>query len=170
MKKNDVNSAPDPAQNPFVFLWLANCFIYSVVVAFLVVRVEKEKVNNGTKAMKKSPDERMKEIYEAQARKIRNNIPIAAAEIERLRANRKLTSKGKKNGAKILKNCKSLLVADLVVYMEKKKSMLRKLKRHFSRVKRLEEARKLNQKFYVDPGSIYMYATFGKNVPRPGGY
>ena len=86
------------------------------------------------------------------------NISIAAA--ERLRANRKLTSKGKKNRAKLLKNCKSLSVADLVVYVEKEKSKLRKLKRNFRRAKRLEEARKLKQKFYADPGSIY--ATFGK--------
>ena len=119
-------------------------------------------MNSGTKAIKKSPDERMKEIYKAQAGEIRKNISIAAAEIERLRANRKLTSKGKKNRAKLLKNCKSLSVADLVVYMEKEKSKLRQLKRNFWRVKRLEEARKLNQKFYADPGSIY--ATFGKKV------
>ena len=44
--------------------------------------------------------------------------------------------------------------------MEKEKSKLRKLKRNFWRVKRLEEARKLNQKVYTDPGSIY--TTFGK--------
>ena len=44
--------------------------------------------------------------------------------------------------------------------MEKEKSKLRKLKINFWRVKRLEEARKLNQKFYADPGSIY--ATFRK--------
>lgn len=69
--------------------------------------------------------------------------------MERLRANRKRTSKGKKNRAKLLKNFKSLSVADLVVYMEKEKSKLRKLKRNFWRVKRLEEARKLNQKFYT---------------------
>ena len=105
MKQNDVNNAPDPAQNPFVFLWLANCVIYSVVVAFLVMKGWEKKVNSGTKAMKKSPDERMKEIYEAQAGEIRKNISIAAAEIERLRANQKLTSKGKKNRAKLLKNC-----------------------------------------------------------------
>ena len=104
----------------------------------------------------------MQEIYEAQARKIRKNISIAAAEIERLRANRKLTSKGKKNRAKLLKNCKSLSVADLVVYMEKEKSKLRKLKINFWRVKRREEARKFNQKFYTDLGSIY--ATFGKKL------
>ena len=102
----------------------------------------------------------MKEIYESQAGEIRKNISIAAAEIERLRANRKLTSKGKKNRAKHQKNYKSLSIADLVVYMERKKSKLPKLKRHFCCVKRLEEARKLNQKFYADPGRIY--ATFGK--------
>ena len=44
--------------------------------------------------------------------------------------------------------------------MEKEKSKLRKLKRTFWRVKRLEEARKINQKFHADPGSID--ATFGK--------
>ena len=44
--------------------------------------------------------------------------------------------------------------------MEKEESKLHKLKRNFWRVKRLEEARKLNQKFSADPGSIY--ATFGK--------
>ena len=38
MKQNDVNNAPDPAQNPFVFLWLANCVIYSVVIVFLVLK------------------------------------------------------------------------------------------------------------------------------------
>lgn len=43
MKQNDVNNAPDPAQNPFVFLWLANCVIYSVVVAFLVLKGWKKK-------------------------------------------------------------------------------------------------------------------------------
>ena len=117
-------------------------------------------MNSGTKAIKKSPDERMMGTYEAQAGEIRKNISIAAAEIETLRANRKLTSKGKKNRAKLLKNCKSLSVADLVVYMEKEKSKLLKLKRNFWRVKGLEETRKLNQKFYAEPGSVY--ATFAK--------
>ena len=117
-------------------------------------------MNRGTKPIKKSPDARMKEIYKVQAGEIRKNISIVAPEIERLRANRKLFSKGKKNRAKLLKNCQSLSIADLVVYMEKEKSKLRKLKRNFWRVKRLEEARKINQKFYADPGSID--ATFGK--------
>ena len=87
--------------------------------------------------MKKSPDERVKEIYEAQAGEVRKNISIPAAEIERLRANRKLTSKDKKNRAKLLKNCKSLSVADLVLYIEKEKSKLHKLKRNFWRVRSL---------------------------------
>ena len=114
--------------------------------------------------MKKSPDERMKEIYKAQAGEIRKNISIAAAEIERLRANRKLTSKGKKNRAKLLKDCKSLLVADLVVYMEKEKSKLRQLKRNFWRVKRLES---LTRNFM----QILKYIRhFWKKGRKPGGY
>ena len=149
-KQNDVNNAPDPSQKPFVFLWLANCVIYSVVLALLVM-----------KGWKKS-EQRNKSNEEEPWWKDEGNVwsTIAAAEIERLRANRKLISKGKKNRAKPLKNCKSPSVADLVVYMEKEKSKLRKLKINFWRVKRLEEARKLNQKFYADPGSIY--ATFGQ--------
>ena len=43
MKQNDVNGVADPAQNPFVFLWLANCVIYSVLVAFLVMKGWKKK-------------------------------------------------------------------------------------------------------------------------------
>ena len=97
--------------------------------------------------MKKSPDERMKEIYEAQAGEIRKNISIATAEIERLKANRKLTSKGKNNRAKLLKNWKSLSVADLVVYIEEEKSKLHKRKRNVWRVKRLEEDRSLTRNF-----------------------
>ena len=62
-------------------------------------------MNGGTKPIKKSPDARMKEIYKVQAGEIRKNISIVAPEIERLRANRKLISKGKKNRAKLLKNC-----------------------------------------------------------------
>ena len=76
----------------------------------------------------------------------RKKISIAAAEMERLRANWKLTSKSKNNRAKH-QNCKSLSVADLVVYMERKRSKFGKLERNFCPVKRLEEARKLNQKF-----------------------
>ena len=54
MKQNDVNNAPDPAQNPFVFLWLANCVIYSVVVAFLVLKGW-EKSEQRNKSNEKEP-------------------------------------------------------------------------------------------------------------------
>ena len=109
-------------------------------------------MNDATKAMKKSSDERLKEKYEAQA----EEHSIAVAEIERLRANRKLISKGKKNRAKLLNNCKLLSVADLVVFVEKEKSKFLKLKRNVWRLKRLEEARKLN----------CLYASFGKMLQR----
>ena len=73
MKQNNVNKAPDPEQNPFVFLWLANYVIYSVVVAFLVMEGW-EKSEQCKKTMKESPDERMKEIHEAQAGEKRTYI------------------------------------------------------------------------------------------------
>ena len=119
MKRMNVNNAHDPAQNPFVFLWLANCVTYSVLIAFLVMKGWK-KVKDGTKANKKSLIEIMKEKYLAQAGEIRRNISIAKAEMERAKANRKLTNKGKKNRVKLLRNCKSLSVADLIDYIERK--------------------------------------------------
>ena len=47
----------------------------------------------------------------------------------------------------------------MVDYTDKEKSKLRKLKKNFWRVRKLDKARKLNQKFYTDPSSVY--TTFG---------
>ena len=71
----------------------------------------------------------MKENYEVQAGEIKKNTLIAKAEMERLKSNKKLTKEGKKNRAKLLAVCKRLSVAELVNYMEREKSKLRKLKK-----------------------------------------
>ena len=72
-------------------------------------------------------------MYERQAGEIRKNISIAIAEIERIRSNRKITTKGRRNQAKLLESCKVISVAALLSYMEKEKSKLRKLKKSFVR-------------------------------------
>ena len=56
---------------------------------------------------------------------------MAKAELERLRSNRKLTKKGKRNRALLLKERMAISSAELVDYMEKKKTQLRKVKAQY---------------------------------------
>ena len=51
--------------------------------------------------------------------------------MERVRSNGKLTKTGKRNRAMLKEECKSISAAELVSYMEKQKSLLRKLERNF---------------------------------------
>ena len=54
------------------------------------------------------------------------------------------------------KECKGLSVVKLVSYMEKQKSILRKLKRGVFRRQKQEEARVLNQQFQTDASRVYV--------------
>ena len=85
-----------------------------------------------------------REVFETPGREIRGKFLKAKAELERIRLNKKITKKGKKNRAQLLKEWKILSVANLGAYMEKKKSKLRKLKRNYANKKKQEEARKIN--------------------------
>ena len=73
----------------------------------------------------------------------------------RLKENRKITKKGKRNRAILEQECKGLSTVKLVSYMEKQKSILRKLKRGFSRSKKQEEAGVLNQQSQTDASRVY---------------
>ena len=55
----------------------------------------------------------------------------------------------------LLKECKTLSVANLVAYMEKEKLKLRKLKRYYLNKKKHEEATKINKQFELDPEGVY---------------
>ena len=59
----------------------------------------------------------------------KEKISIAKAEMERIKENRKLTKRGRKNRTFLEKECRKILVPELVSYMEKYKMLLRKLKR-----------------------------------------
>ena len=82
----------------------------------------------------------------------RKKISIAKAEMERIKENRKLTKRGPKNRAFLEKECRNILVSELVNYMEKNQMLLRKLKRGFCKIKTMEESRVLNRQFQEDPG------------------
>ena len=63
--------------------------------------------NNNNKERDKPQDrkEKLKRIYDQGAAKIRKQLSIARAEIERLKKNRKITKKRKKNRSHLQKEC-----------------------------------------------------------------
>ena len=59
-----------PTQNPFGFLWLANCALYSVVCAFLLMKGwKKQGPIKGDNPQDRK--EKLKRIYDQEAAKIR---------------------------------------------------------------------------------------------------
>ena len=58
--------------------------------------------------------EKLKRIYDQEAGKIRKRLSIAKSEIERLKENRKITKKERKNRYQLQKECKTISVACLV--------------------------------------------------------
>lgn len=141
-----------PRENPFSYLWIANCVLYSVVMAFLLNKGWK-KQRSGTSGGARE-QHKWKREYEKRVLEARKKISIAEAELMRLKENRKI-KKGKRNRAILEQECKGLSAVKLVSYMEKQKSILRKLKRGFSRSKKQEEARVLNQQFQTDASRVY---------------
>ena len=98
---------------------------------------------------------RRKRDYVVQVGEIRKKISIAKAELECVRINGKLIKKRKRKRAMLREECKHIAVAELVSYMEKQKSLLRKLKRGFYRRQEHQEARHVNHQFEVDAGQVY---------------
>jgi len=82
-------------------------------------------------------------------------ISITTAELDRIKKNKKITKRGKRNRAMLERECGKVSAASLMAYTEWKKSELRKAKGGFIRKQKQEKIRSLNSKFYVDPGSVY---------------
>ena len=116
-----------PVENPFGYLWIANCALYSTVIAFLLIKGWKKEHSGHTRYRKGLSDKSRREVEE-KANEFRKRIFIATVEWERLRGNKKGTKKRRKNQAFLLEECKNISCSELVNYMEKKKAQLRKLK------------------------------------------
>ena len=101
--------------------------MYSVVTVFLLQKGWKK----GPRRLKRVDNGGGKTDYVAEVGEIRKKISIAKAELDRVRINGKLTKKGKRNRAMLKEERKYISAAELVSYMEKQKSLLRKLKRGF---------------------------------------
>ena len=142
-----------PREIPFSYLWIANCVFYSVVIAFLLNKGWKKQRSGTAGGARKQ--QKWKLAYERRMVEVKKKISIAQAELIRLKENRKITKKGKRNRAMLEKECKGLSVVKLVSYMEKQKSILRKLKRGVFRRQKQEEARVLNQQFQTDASRVY---------------
>ena len=151
MEKNKVSEL----DQPFVYLWMANCILYAVVVTFLLAKNWKKNGNSQAKGRGKNKEIKRRENYDTHVKELRRKISIAKAEMERIQENRKITKKGKKNRLELQKECQIISAASLVNYMEKKKFDLRKLKKAYWRREKQEKSRGLNRKFELDPGRVY---------------
>ena len=141
--------------------------MYSTVAAFLLLKGWKKPRAPGEP--RKNGSDKSKKAFEELAMELRRKISMAKAELERLRENGKLTKKGKRNRALLLRECKVISAAELVSYMEKKKSQLRKLRTQRIREVRNEEARSLNQQFTQNTKQVYakFAAMCEDDVERP---
>ena len=99
--------------------------------------------------------EKDKDVIEKQVKEIRRKLSIAKAELDRIKKNGRITRKGRRNRKDLLKECTVISVEELVNFMEKETSRLRKLKRVYVREKKTEEARKINKAFQQDPRRVY---------------
>ena len=140
MKQHQVS----PRENPFSYLWIANCVLYSVVLVFFLSKGWKKQRSGTPRGLNKQ--QRWKREYERRAAEVRKKISIAQVELERLKKNRKIPKKGKGNSAILEWNTR---------VCPRQKATLRKLKRGFSRTQKQDEARVLNQQFQVDARRVY---------------
>ena len=91
MKQHQVS----PREIPFSYLWIANCVFYSVVIAFLLNKGWKKQRSGTAGGARKQ--QKWKLEYEERVVEVRKKISIAQAELIRLKENRKITKKGKRN-------------------------------------------------------------------------
>ena len=94
-----------PTDNPFSYLWIANCVLYAVVTAFLLHKGWKKQGSNNSSVHKRKRS-KWQIVYEGKAGSIRKRISIAKAETDRLKENRKVTKRGKRNRRSYKKSAK----------------------------------------------------------------
>ena len=155
LMRREVEHSIDPTTNPFGYLWMANCILYSVVAAFLINKGWKKESGIKVQTKRKTSGQTMKEAFLTQATELRKRISIATAELDRIKKNKKITKRGKRNRAMLERESGKVSAASLVAYIERKKSELRRAKGGFIWKQKQEEIRSLNSKFYVDPSSVY---------------
>ena len=89
LMRREVEHSIDPTTNPFGYLWMANCILYSVVAAFLINKGWKKESGIEVQTERKTIGQTMKEAFLTQATELRKRISIAAAELDRIKKNKK---------------------------------------------------------------------------------
>ena len=126
--------------------------MYSVVIAFLLLKGWKKEINYCSTS--KTEDD-IKNKYLREANQMRKELSITKPEFERIKENKKITKRGRKNRKPLEKECKTISAETLIEYMERKKSCFRKLKQKFCGRRKQEQSRKINRRFQCDPGQEY---------------
>ena len=97
-----------PGENPFAYLWLANCVLYSVVVTFLVSKGRRKDPKDKATMLAHENDSWRNKFLEIVG-EVRKKLSIPAAELSRIKENRKLTKRGKKNRSLLQKECRAFV-------------------------------------------------------------
>ena len=129
-------------EHPFACLWMANCVL--VVVAFMLMKGWKRESKDRTESRVKSDKWRKK--YLEDVVEIRRKFSSTISELSRIRENRSLTKKGRENRAQLRNACHSLSATAPVSYIEKQKTLLKRLKACYGRKRTQEKAKALNRK------------------------
>lgn len=98
----------NPNRKPFQYLWMINCILYAVVVAFLFYKKWKKPAETKGQKERKTQSQKMKDAYIAKATELRRKISIAKAELERIKANKKCQKKERK-----IEQCSKMIVVKL---------------------------------------------------------
>ena len=93
LMRREVEHSIDPTTNPFGYLWMANCILYSVVAAFLINKGWKKESGIKVQTKRKTIGQTMKEAFLTQATELRKRISIATAELDRIKKNKKREEK-----------------------------------------------------------------------------
>ena len=86
----------NPNRNPFEYLWMINCILYAVVVAFLFYKKWKKPAGAKAQKERKTQSQKLKDAYISKATELRRKISIAKAELERIEANKKSQKRERK--------------------------------------------------------------------------
>ena len=92
-----------PGEDPFAYLWLANCVLYFVVVTFLVLKGWKKDPKDKT-TRRAHENYSLRNKFLAIVREVREKLS-STAELSRIKENRKLTKGGKKNRPLLQNEC-----------------------------------------------------------------
>ena len=115
-----------PRQNPFSYLWIANCVLYSVAMAFLLNKGWKKQpseTSGGARKQHKRKREYEERVLQVRKQKIFGEVDAFKEKQE----NNKKKENRKRNRVILEHECKGVSAVKLVKYMEKQISILKKL-------------------------------------------